>query len=147
MGISSPGLSVLQRPICARVQAPLGLRGGPRVLCGVYDGGGDGQSFLCVHTLCGRPLKMGSERRGRGLGPPFVLVLGPAHTRDAPGCPSYHFILFVLSIFHCLQCVTFFSSDLPNWNTHSEGARALGCMAASPLGSLHLFGVGWGVNL
>lgn len=148
MGTSSPGLSVLQWPICAGVRSPQGLRGGPRVLRGVCDGGGYGRSLLCVHTLRGRPLRTRVREKGVWAGTSVCTCAGPAHTRGASGFPSYHCALFILSVFHRLKCVTlFFFSDPPTWNSYSEGAGALGRVAASPLGSFYLFDIGWDINL
>lgn len=120
MGTSSPGLSVLQWPICAGVRSPRGLRGGPRVLRGVYDGGGDGRSLLCVHTLRGRPLRTRVREKGVWAGTSVCTCAGLAHTRGAPGFPSYHCALFILSVFHCLKYVTLFFFLIPRLGIHIQ---------------------------
>lgn len=87
-------------------------------VCMVWVGEEMARAFVCPNTTWEASQDVGTRQGQRGgvggvvgWDPPFVLVPGPTNTRGVPGSPSYHFVLFISSVFLCLKFVTCCFSD------------------------------------
>lgn len=103
--------------------------------------------FRCPHAEWETSQGAGLRERGVWPGTSMWTCAGP---HKYQGCSWLFSTLLCFLHSRCFSlsemCHLVFLTP-PNGTANSEGARALGCRAASPQGSLHLLGKGWGMGV